>query len=149
MINIAVVGCGNWASKIINEINIHNKFNLTSIVCRKKKENIPKTIIFDSIDNNVFRINYDIGNSAYEGFDFKEEINDYFNLIENVHVKDRTLKGPSVPLGEGEAKVVNVLKELKFRGYNKNLILQAARIPQIDDVELMKQYKKFVENAIF
>ena len=51
--------------------------------------------------------------------------------------------------GEGEAKVVNVLKELKFRGYNKNLILQAARIPQIDDVGLMKQYKKFVENAIF
>ena len=38
MINIAVVGCGNWASKIINEIKIHNKFNLTSIVCRKKKE---------------------------------------------------------------------------------------------------------------
>ena len=70
-------------------------------------------------------------------------------MIENVHVKDRTLKGPSVPLGEAEAKVVNVLKELKFRGYNKNLILQAARIPQIDDVELMKQYKKFVENAIF
>ena len=53
MINIAVVGCGNWASKIINEINIHNKFNLRSIVCRKKKENIPKIIIFDSIDKMI------------------------------------------------------------------------------------------------
>ena len=62
MINIAVVGCGNWASKIINEINIHNKFNLTSIVCRKKKENIPKTIIFDSIDK---MINSKINDSIY------------------------------------------------------------------------------------
>ena len=41
MINIAVVGCGNWASKIINEINNNNKFKLTSIVCRKKKRKYP------------------------------------------------------------------------------------------------------------
>ena len=30
MINIAIVGCGDWALKIINEINNNNKFNLTS-----------------------------------------------------------------------------------------------------------------------
>lgn len=158
-LNISIYVLPLLESKSIKKLNISEQIFLL----KKIEEIVPKNIlvclesdldsknislIFDSIDSNVFRINYDIGNSAYEGFDFKEEINDYFNLIENVHVKDRTLKGPSVPLGEGDAKVVNVLKELKFRGYNKNLILQAARIPQTDDVELMKQYKKFVENAI-
>lgn len=48
MINIAIVGCGDWALKIIDEINKNNKFNLTSIVCRKKK-NIPNVKIFDSV----------------------------------------------------------------------------------------------------
>jgi len=105
-------------------------------------------LVFDSIDNNVFRINYDIGNSAYEGYDFEEEINSYFDLIENVHIKDRSFRGPTVPLGEGDSKVTDVLKELKYRGYNKNLIIQASRIPHMDDVELMTKYKKFVENAI-
>ena len=37
MINIAVVGCGNWAFKIINEINLNKNYNLNSIVCRKNK----------------------------------------------------------------------------------------------------------------
>ena len=49
MINIAIVGCGDWALKIINEINNNKKFNLTSIVCRKKKKNIPNVKIFDSV----------------------------------------------------------------------------------------------------
>ncbi len=48
MINIAIVGCGDWALKIIDEINKNNKFNLTSIVCRKKKD-IPNVKIFDSV----------------------------------------------------------------------------------------------------
>ena len=48
MINIAIVGCGDWALKIIDEINKNNKFNLTSIVCRKKK-NIHNVKIFDSV----------------------------------------------------------------------------------------------------
>ena len=78
-------------------------------------------------------------------FSHATTFNNYFELIENVHIKDRTFRGPTVPLGEGDAKVANVLKELKFRGYDKNLILQAARIPNMDDVELMTKYKKFVD----
>ena len=79
MINIAVVGCGNWALKIINEINIHNKFNLTSIVCRKKKENIPKTIIFDSIDK---MINSKINDSIYVAAEPKLNL-EIIKLIKN------------------------------------------------------------------
>ena len=53
MINIGVVGCGDWASKIINEINRNNKFNLNSIVCRKGKKTIPGIKVFNSIEKMV------------------------------------------------------------------------------------------------
>ena len=39
MLNIGIVGCGNWSKIIIKEINNNKKFNLSSIVCRKKKIN--------------------------------------------------------------------------------------------------------------
>ena len=37
MVNIALVGCGDWALKIIDEINNSKNYNLISIVCRKNK----------------------------------------------------------------------------------------------------------------
>ncbi len=53
MINIGIVGCGNWASKIINEISDNKKFNLTSIVCRKRKNFNSKLTIFNSVDELI------------------------------------------------------------------------------------------------
>lgn len=105
-------------------------------------------ILFESLDANIFKINYDIGNSAYEGFSYEDEFNQYFNLIENIHIKDRLYKGSTVPLGEGDAKILDVLNEIKIRGYKKNLILQAARINGVNDVKLISKYKKFVEDAV-
>ena len=104
--------------------------------------------IFESIDTKIFRINYDIGNSAYEGYDYLEEFDNYFNLIENIHVKDRLYKGETVPLGKGDGNILKVIGELKKRGYKKNLILQAARIAGVDDVEVIINYREIVEEAI-
>ena len=56
--------------------------------------------------------------------------------------------GSTVPLGEGDAKILDVLNEIKIRGYKKNLILQAARINGVNDVKLVSKYKKFVEDAV-
>ncbi len=158
-LNISIYVLPLLESKSIRKLKISEQIFLLKKIEELVPENIRVCIesdldskninlIFDSIDKNIFRINYDIGNSAYEGYDFQEEINSYFDLIENVHIKDRTFKGPTVPLGEGDAKVTDVLKELKYKGYNKNLIIQASRIPHMDDVELMTKYRKFVENAI-
>ena len=36
MINIALVGCGDWASKIINEINLNKNYNLTQLFVERK-----------------------------------------------------------------------------------------------------------------
>ena len=53
MINIGIVGCGDWAFKIVNELNINKKFNLKAIVCRKKKDNIQKFKVFDSVKKMI------------------------------------------------------------------------------------------------
>ena len=58
MINIGIVGCGKWATILINEINKSSKFNLTSIVCRKKKIFPSKINVFSNV--NEMLVNGDI-----------------------------------------------------------------------------------------
>ena len=59
MINIALVGCGNWASKIINEINLNKNYNLSSIVCRKNKIFKNKIQVFKNIESLIESNNCD------------------------------------------------------------------------------------------
>ena len=53
MINIALVGCGHWASKIINEINLNKNYNLKSIVCRKNQIFKNKIQVFKNIESLI------------------------------------------------------------------------------------------------
>ena len=53
MVNIALVGCGDWALKIIDEINKSKNYNLISIVCRKNKIFKNKFKIFQNIEKMV------------------------------------------------------------------------------------------------
>lgn len=48
-------------------------------------------------------VNYDIGNSAALGYDFREEFEAYGELISGLHIKDRYLFGGPAPLGQGNA----------------------------------------------
>jgi predicted dehydrogenase len=34
MLNIGIIGCGNWSKKILSEIEINKNYHLTSMVCR-------------------------------------------------------------------------------------------------------------------
>jgi hexulose-6-phosphate isomerase len=72
-------------------------------------------------------ITYDTGNSAHYGHDPVSEINAYSTKIINVHIKDRTLGGDSVPLGEGDTDLPKVIRLLRKHGYPGNLILQPQR----------------------
>ena len=110
----------------------------------------PKNLetLIKSLDTKKFSINYDIGNSAFEGYDYLEEFESYFQFIANIHVKDRTYQGPTVPLGQGDANIQAVLKEIKKRGYKKNLILQAARQDKIEDTTVIEAYFKMVNDVI-
>ena len=53
MINIGVIGCGNWADTVINEINNHQSFNLKSIVCRRNKFSFKNVQIYKNIDDII------------------------------------------------------------------------------------------------
>lgn len=89
---------------------------------------------------DAFGINYDIGNSASLGFNPQEEFAAYGKRIANVHIKDRTLGGTTVPLGTGNADFLNIFSLLNNIGYNGNLILQTARSVNNDHAGALRQY---------
>ena len=92
-------------------------------------ESKPKKIqkFIKNFESDVFGINYDIGNSASQGYNPIDEFEAYGERIKNVHVKDRLLGGSTVPLGEGAADFRNVFKCLHNISYTGNFILQTAR----------------------
>ncbi len=60
MLNIGIIGCGEWSKKILSEIEVNKNYHLTSIVCRDnslQKENFKNKIhTFRSI-NSLFNAN--------------------------------------------------------------------------------------------
>jgi len=101
-----------------------------------------------SLNPMVFGINYDIGNSAALGFEIEKEFFAYGDRILNVHVKDRVLKGATVPLGYGNAKFAKIFKQLAMIGYSGNFILQTARADNGDHSGVLSLYKAMVEEWI-
>jgi len=81
----------------------------------------------NELDPLLYGVNLDIGNSASYGWEPEEEIEVLGSRIENVHIKDRVLSGPSVPLGEGRANFSEYLKLLAQIKYSGSYILQTAR----------------------
>ena len=100
--------------------------------------------LIDRFDPAVFGVNYDIGNSAALGYDPSAEFASYGNRIVNVHVKDRTLKGGTVPLGTGNADIPRVLSLLADLQYRGNLILQTARAKPGDDLAVLESYRDMI-----
>ena len=83
--------------------------------------------LLERIDLDHVKANYDIGNSASLGYDPIVELNAYGHKILNVHVKDRKLKGTTVPLGSGDANIKLVLSKLREIQYSGGITMQAAR----------------------
>ena len=96
--------------------------------------------------DDIFGINYDVGNSASLGFNPIEEINSYGNRIYNVHLKDREYRGNTVNFGDGDANFDLVFKYLKKISYEHNFIIQGARAEDKDHAKTLKFYKKFTLN---
>jgi hexulose-6-phosphate isomerase len=99
----------------------------------------------DKFKPAYFGINYDTGNSASLGYDFKEEVASYGERIKNVHIKDRKFKGATVPLGEGDTEIAGVLGALHANGYAGNYILQTARSADGDHAGVLCRYRDMAE----
>lgn len=100
------------------------------------------------LPNDVFGINYDIGNSASLGFSHREEINLYGDIIFSVHVKDRPLHGSTVPLGEGNANFKEVFQSLFIADYKGDFILETARAKQNNHLDVLLKYKNYTALCI-
>lgn len=100
------------------------------------------------LNEKNFGINYDIGNSAALGLNPVDEFQAIGDRIYNVHVKDRPLKGTTVPLGEGDADFPLVFKLLQENNYTSNYILQTARAVNDDHSSVLSLYQRSVETWI-
>lgn len=154
------INCGMIVIPLVDNGNLENKIqedNLINFLQERKsfflKNNIkiafeidydPQRIGFfiGRLDDDIFGINYDIGNSASLGFNPKEEFSIYGEKIINVHIKDRLLGGTTVPLGEGNADLKLVLSLLEEFNYKGNFIFQTARAEKGNHIKLMQKYYK-------
>lgn len=100
----------------------------------------------EKFDSGIYGINYDIGNSASFGFDPAEEFSTFGSRIVNVHVKDRALRGTTVPLGTGNVDFPMVFKCLNENGYVGNLIMQTARAQDGKHAEALTAYRNQILN---
>ena len=102
----------------------------------------------DQMPEDVFGINYDIGNSAALGFDCVQEIASYGSRIINVHVKDRVRGGTTVPLGSGDANIPLVISLLSKMKYEGRYILQTARATDDDHKGVLLRYASYVNSLL-
>ncbi len=100
----------------------------------------------DQFQSEYIKVNYDIGNSASLGYDFKEEMKLYGNKISDIHIKDRELNGGPVLLGNGNADFEGVFKCLKHIKYKGPFIMQAYR--DDDGLEIFKRQFRWIKKKL-
>lgn len=83
--------------------------------------------LLDKFQSKNITVNYDIGNSASLGFDSVIELDSYGDRISDIHIKDRTLGGGPVILGEGAANFDLFFDKLREFDYSGPFIMQAYR----------------------
>lgn len=99
-----------------------------------------------SLNHPAARANYDTGNSASLGYNPGEELEAYGKLVVTVHIKDRILKGETVPLGQGNTDFATCFSMLRAKKYAGPFILQVARSG--DEIESARKNLAFVKNFL-
>lgn len=89
---------------------------------------------------------YDTGNAAAKGFDAAEDIATLGHLLCGVHLKDRTVGGPSVPLGNGAVDFDAVFSALSVARYTGPLVIESTSGD--DYVEQARAHQTFVSERL-
>lgn len=164
--NIKIIEIPFVDNSSLKEIENKNLFNSNMMKILKKIENKNIFLSFEtdldprsfldlikSFEPHKIFVNYDMGNSTSNNFDFDEEISLLGRYIKNVHIKDRFFnKGNTVPLGAGNTDFKNVFKKLIKINYQGDYILQCARKDinnieeKFDPIETIKSYISFIQN---
>ncbi len=103
----------------------------------------------NSFASPIVGVYYDIGNMASMGVDVAAEITFLSNKIFGVHIKDRkACGGETVPLGLGCVDFEKAFRALHDVYYAGPFIIQSARIPGVDDVQLNLEYLRFCKRLL-
>ena len=102
----------------------------------------PFVTLLQRLNSPAVTVNYDTGNSAALGFDPAEELAAYGTRITDIHIKDRTLGGGPVLLGEGHCRFNHFFKALAKTNYGGPFIMQAWR--DEEGVAVFKQQLAFI-----
>lgn len=102
-------------------------------------------IVRDEGADPLLRITCDIGNEASLGLLPAEQYTELAPMLGSVHVKDRSLGGGTVPLGQGDADLDAIFGICATISYEGIFILQVARGQDGDELDLAKQNREIVE----
>lgn len=100
--------------------------------------------LVDAFPADCVGVNFDMGNSASLGWSPADEIRSLGQRIANVHVKDRTVGGGTVPLGTGAVDFPTVFRSLADVGYTGPFILQTARVGDGQHSAALHRYASFI-----
>ena len=82
--------------------------------------------------------------TVVSNFNIDEEIENYSSQIINVHIKDRRINGPTVPLGKGDTNVEYIINKLYSCGYKGSFTLQLAREDKDEEITVRSYLKEIV-----
>jgi len=83
--------------------------------------------LLEDFNSESVTVNYDTGNSVSMGYDFREELLSYGRGISDLHIKDRTLGGGSVFLGDGDVDFQAFFNEFRKFNFIGPVIMQLYR----------------------
>ena len=95
-----------------------------------------------------YKICYDIGNRQLCAENICDELLEFEDTIYHIHIKEKNIKGVSVPLGQGIIgfggwrKIFDTLKKIKYR---HDFTLQVARGMQGNETETVSEQCKLVK----
>jgi L-ribulose-5-phosphate 3-epimerase len=105
----------------------------------------PFAVLLEMLPSRWIWVNYDSGNSASLGYSPREEFAAYGSRVGSVHIKDRVRGGSTVALGTGDADFPALFACLAEHHYDRDFILQAARLEPGGEVELARKNRAFAE----
>ena len=143
--NMQTIGCKNLIIPLFNKSELQmNNISIYELIDRLLEKNV--FILFETNEqlinvrkwlsgfkrNNV-GICYDIGNAIGLGYDSVKELNDYGDVVKNVHIKDKKIGGNTVMLGEGDACFKECFSALRQLSYIGSYILESYYYEAVKD----------------
>jgi hexulose-6-phosphate isomerase len=97
------------------------------------------------ISDNI-RLTYDTGNNTSYGVDHGEYIDNFFDKISNVHLKDRLKNGKTVEPGSGDTNLQEIIRKLNKKGYSGPFTMQFCRGIEGYEIDQCKKHLNHVKS---